>query len=78
MGLRDCRAQRRTPGRRRVMCVAGAQTLDRTLDDCSRRRQIRIADAENDHVLAALARRDRRVVGQPRLGAVAADPLHEW
>ena len=73
----DCLAQGRPPGGGQVVRVAAAQLPDRTLDDGRGRVEIRIAHAQHDHVLAALARRHRLVVREPRIGASAADALHE-
>jgi len=57
--------------------VAAAQLRDRTFDDGRGRVEIRVAHAQHDHVLAALARRHRLVMREPRIGAIAADALHE-
>ena len=73
----DCLPQGRAPGRGHVMRVAAAQLRDRTFDDGRGRVEIRIAHAQHDHVLTALARRHRLVMREPRIGAIAADALHK-
>ena len=54
-----------------------AQLADRPLDDRRRRLEIGVADTENDHILAALARGNGRVVCQPRRGAFPTDAIDE-
>ena len=59
------------------MGIAGSEALDGTLDNRARRLQIRITDAEDDHVLAALAGSLGVVMRDPRIGALATDPVNE-
>src|SRR5450759_836289 len=70
-------AQRRPTRRRGVMSVAGAQPLDRPLDNRIRRIDQRITNAENDHILAARTRGDGLVMRDPSIRAVAADPVDQ-
>ena len=59
------------------MRVAGAQPLDRALDDGRGRVDRGISDTENDDILAAIARGDSLVVSNPGVRAVAANPADQ-
>ena len=73
----DRLAQRGAAGRGHVVGIATAKLRDGALDDGRGRLEIGIADAQDQHVLAALARGDCLVVREPRVGAVTADPMHQ-
>ena len=77
MCTRDRFAYREAPGRRHVMRVAAAQCCNGPLDDRPGRLQVRVADTQDDHVFAALARGDRLVVSEPGVGTFAADTLDQ-
>jgi hypothetical protein len=61
----------------RVMRIAGAQALDGALDHRRRRVEIRIPDAQQDHVFAAFLRGARCVVNHPRIRSIPRDSLHQ-
>ncbi len=74
---RDRLAQVLPSGRRRVMRVAAAQSLDGPFQYRRRRLEIRIADAQQDHIFAALLGHARGVVNDPGIRAVARDSLDQ-
>jgi hypothetical protein len=56
--------------------VAGPKTLYRALDYRRRSVYIRVADTEDDHILASISCRRRLGVGPPGVRAFAADALN--
>ena len=59
------------------MRIACLETFNGTLDYRCRRIQLWIADAQDEHILAAFAGGNSFVVSKPRLGASALDATHE-
>jgi hypothetical protein len=70
-------AHREAPGRRDVVRVATAQSVDGTLDHWPGRLQVWVADTQDDDVFAALARGDGLVVSEPGDSTLAADTLDQ-
>src|ERR1700680_4266681 len=77
MLLGNRRAQRLAPGGGRIVRIARPQTFDRAVHDGRRRVQIRIADAEQNDILAPLPRPARQVMSLPRIGAVTRDSVDQ-
>jgi len=57
--------------------IAAAHALDRAVDHRLGGVEVRIADAENDDILAAVLRSRGRVMCFPGIGAIARNTLHE-
>src|SRR6185437_5193367 len=78
MSAGDRLANLRAPRCRRVMCVARSNAFYGALDHRLRCLEVRVADTQDDDILAAIPGGGGFHVRQPRIGAVAADPLDEW
>jgi hypothetical protein len=59
------------------MRIAAAQSFDGPFQYDGRRLEIRVADAQQYHIFAALLSHARRVVNDPCIGAVAGDSLDQ-
>ncbi len=68
-------AQRIGAGLRHVAGAPGPQGAHARVDDRARRVDVALADAQDDHVLAALDAPHREVVHRPRVGAGATDTV---
>ena len=60
------------------MRIAGSKALHGPLYDGLGRIDIGIADTENDHILAPIARRRCFPMRSPGIGAFAANAIYQW
>jgi len=70
-------AYRASPGSGAVVRVARLQPFDSLGNDSRRRIEVRVADTEDDHVFAAVAGSQSRVVCQPCISTFSADALYQ-